>query len=302
MKADRPNFSWIYKAARELKKEKIDLLISPSLFMFGVFFKPTIQIIHDLAPIHYPNFWSKKAGLMYKYQLALCTRRVHKFAAISEFTKKDLIKLHTTVKNKTFSIGCGLHEWAYSELSKGHNTYGKIILPEEYILSVSTLQPRKNYINMIRGFRLFIKDNPNCKYVIVGKKGWYYEDIFTEVEKLHLEDKVIFTDYVDEEDIASIYDSAKFVMYCSIWEGFGLPAIEALSRGKSVVLSNLEVLKEAAGDLGIYVDPFDPADICDGMYKAAEKHISESEISQIKDEYRWDRVAERLVKMYDMPV
>lgn len=295
--AEKPNFKWIRNVVSILKKEKFDLFVSPSYFMFGVLFPRTVQIVHDLAPLRYPQYWPWKSHLMYRFQLRLATFRTKYFATNSEFTKKDVITTYPYIKNKTFMIGTGLHSWAYTNPSRNESQRVKQLykLPHDYVLSVSTLQPRKNYIMMLRAFAILKKQNPDLQYLITGKKGWYYEDIFTEVKKLQLEDSVHFLGYVPEEDLPTIYDNAKVLLYCSMFEGFGLPALEAYARKIPVVTSDIPVLRETMHQYAFYADPQNPEDIAHQAQKAL---VSKTEINtDFLKQYEWKKVAQELLRI-----
>lgn len=293
--SERANFKWIRKVVKVLKSEEFDLFISPSYFMFGVFFPNTIQIIHDLAPLRYPQYWPLKASIMYRLQLRLATFRTKYFVTNSEFTKQDVLSHYPYLKNKTEYIGTGLHPWAYRKTTQEEITSitSKYNLPSQYILSVSTLQPRKNYIRMIQAFKEVKNTYPELHYVITGKKGWYYEDIFKEVQKLKLDEYVHFLGYVPEEDLPVIFDSAKALLYCSIFEGFGLPAIEAAARGIPSVISDIPVLRETMTDYAFYADPINYKDIVKMTILALKNSMKYDD--KFLNSYDWKIVAQRIL-------
>jgi glycosyltransferase involved in cell wall biosynthesis len=298
IKSHSPGLKWIWKVSRFLKKEKFDLLISPSLFTFGVLFPKTIQIIHDISPITYSQFWPKKASLMFKLQLKLEVFRAKKFVTISKHTYDEFVAKFKRAEGKTFVIGTGMHEWVYKESTEVQkkSISEKYNLPENYFISVSTLQPRKNYINMIKGFQKFSINNPSYKYLIIGQKGWFYEEILKIVKELDLEEKVIFLGYVPEEDIASLVDLSKGLIFCSYEEGFGLPAVEALYRGKQIVASNIQVLREGLGENAIYVDPTKADSIKVGLESmlSSPKSIDKKWLER----HNWNSVAGKVIEQY----
>ncbi len=297
-KSKTPNIKWIIKVSMFLRKNNFDAFISPSYFMFGVFFPRTIQVIHDLAPIHWSSFWPKAAVRSFKWQLKLAVGRVKHFVTNSDYTKRDLNKTFPKTAGKTTCIGSGLHEWTKVIPSKEKvaEIKERYDLPESYLLSISTLQPRKNYSNAVKAFRLFLTTHPDYCYLIGGKKGWYYEEIFKVVKDLNLVEKVRFLDYIPEEDMPVIYDCAKALVYISFEEGAGLPSIEAYARGIPVVASDIEVHREVMEDNAIYVDPNDPKDISEGMIEAILRRPKVSK--EFIDKYSWDNVARKLMQIY----
>ena len=298
IKSDSPNLKWIWKTVRDIKQKKIDWLISPSVFTFGVLFPNTIQIIHDLIPLKYPEFWPKKAILMFKSQLKLESKRARFFATNSETTKKDLIKFFPKLEDKSFVIGTGLHDWAMKEIPSEalNEVKTRLNLPGKYILSTSTLQPRKNYENMILAFKESGLIKEGYKYVIVGKKGWFFDSIFDLVKNEKLEKDVIFLGYVDEADLPVIYKLSKLLIYCSFDEGFGLPAIEAYSQNVPSVLSDIEVMRETMKEKALYADPNDFKDIATKINESIKLEFKKD--SDFLDSYNWKKVAKNVTNLY----
>lgn len=296
---DKGGLKWIWKASRMARKEGFDLLISPSNFAFAILFPRTIQMVHDLAPIKFPEFFSKKATFIYKILLDLALRRAYKISVLCNTIRDELIEYARFAQSKIFIAGAGLHDWTFVSKSKTEEQRVKkqYKLPSNFLLSVSTLEPRKNHLRMIRAFTELLRDEPDLCYVIVGKKGWYYEEIFETVERLGLEDKVIFAGYVPEEDLPYIFDLAKGFLYCSFYEGFGIPPIEALSRGIPVLCSDIKVLREVMGENALYADPLDYWDIYQKMKElliTKRKKISSEDL----DNFSWERCAQNIIEEY----
>jgi len=282
-----------------LKKEGYDILISPSNFSFAVFFPRTIQIIHDLAPIKYPQFFSRKGVFMYRNLLNLALRRAFRIGVPSSAIRDEIIEYARFAQGKTFITSEGLHDWTLESKSKDEELRVKkqYKLPSKFILSVSTLEPRKNHLRMIRAFTELTRDEPDLCYVVVGKKGWFYEEIFETVERLGLEDKVIFTGYVPEEDLPYIFDLARGFVYCSFYEGFGIPPMEAFSRGVPVLCSDIKVLKEVMGENAIYADPQDYWDIYMKMKELLTLKKKKTN-QELDTKFSWDECAQNIIEEY----
>ncbi|HEC65139.1 MAG TPA: glycosyltransferase family 1 protein [bacterium] len=299
LKSKKVNFFWILKAGRYLRKQKIELLISPANFIFGVIFPNTIQIVYDLAPIKYPNFFSRIGALKYKLQLNWAVRNVKSIATISETVKRELLDNYKSLDNKVHKIGMGMNKVLLEPRDDDSSieVKNKYNLPDKFLLSLGTLEPRKNYVNMIKGFGKFVKNNSDFKYVIVGKKGWFYKEIFKTVKDLNLTKNVIFTGYALEEEINHLYDLASGFVYLSLYEGFGMPNIEAYSRGLPVLTSGIPVFRETMRDNAVFANPIDIDSIASGM----EKLISFGKVRIDKSflgGYSWEKVAEKLVALY----
>lgn len=294
----KPGFSWIFKVAKYSRKNKLDYFISPSNLAFGFLLKNTIQIVHDLSPVKYPNFFGRVGAFKYRLLLILALKRSKYIATNSDTTKQDIITFFR-VKNssKIQTIGIGLNPWVFdkSDSQKDIEVSKKYNLPKNFILSLSTLEPRKNHTNMIRAFSLIAKENKDLHYVIAGKKGWLYDEIFTLVKDLGMEERIHFIGYVDEEDLASLIDLSKLLLYVSIWEGVGMPPLEAYARNKPVVVSDITVFKEFLENRAIFVKNDDIKDIKRGITEALNVKVKSDE--KLFGTYSWKNVSENVLKL-----
>jgi glycosyltransferase involved in cell wall biosynthesis len=138
-------------------------------------------------------------------------------------------------------------------------------LPPAFLLFVGTLEPRKNLVRLVEALEHLTSPIP---LVIAGRTGWLYEDIFATVERLRLEDRVIFMDFVADADLPALYNLTRAFVYPSLYEGFGLPALEALACGTPVVTTPVASLPEVVGEAAVLVDPLDSAAIAAGIEQA----------------------------------
>ena len=297
--SERGGFKWIWKVSRLLNKEGYDALISPSNFSFAILFPRTIQVIHDLAPIKFPQFFSKKGVFMYRLLLNLALKRAYKIGVPCNTIRDELIDYNRKVQEKIFITGEGLHEWTFLAKDKQRESEvkKKYKLPAKYLLSVSTLEPRKNHLRMIRAFTELIRDEPDLHYVIAGKKGWFFEEIFETVERLGLEDKVLFTGYMPEEDLPYLFDQATGFVYCSFYEGFGIPPLEAYARGIPVLCSDIKVLREVMGETAMYADPLDYWDMYQKMKELIEIKKKKPS-SEVLSKFSWERCAQNIIQEF----
>lgn len=293
------NFLWLFRMGMWLRTKEVDFLVSPSNLMLNVWFPRTIQIIHDIAPITHPQYWNLESIKSFKYQLNLAMNRAKKVVTISETSKNEIEKHFPVSKGKVDVIGVGINDWVRKEISdkKRAEVIDKYDIPKNYFLSVSTVQPRKNYEGMIKAFKIFLKKHPGYKYFISGKKGWLSEPIYNLVDELDLKNKVIFLGYTDEEDLPVFYEKTKALLLCSHAEGFGLTAIEAYFKGVPSVVSDIPVFRESMGDNAIFVDPDNPADIALGYEKVVSRTFVKDE--GFLKQYSWDNVASNLIKIFN---
>jgi glycosyltransferase involved in cell wall biosynthesis len=295
-KTKTPNFYWIFKVFNHFNK-KVDIFLSPGNFTFGLLSEKVVQVIHDLAPIKFPQFFSKKGSFMFNIQLKLAIHNFKHIIAVSNNTKNEIVEHFKISEAKISIVGEGVNDWIKvpRDNIKEEIVKEKYNLPDKFILSVGTLEPRKNHINMIKGFAKFSKSNNDYHYAIVGKKGWFYDEIFNTVKDCKIDQKVHFLGYVPDEDLAYIYDQASLFMYLSFYEGFGLPLIEAQARGKKVLASDIPVFKEVLQGSTLLADPSDISDISSKIAQL----IGEVQINNYTNPqlYDWSKSGKKLLEI-----
>jgi len=263
---------WYLSLPFRIKKEKNSIIHNTSgIPNFFHFKNKYIFTIHDLTILIYPKTHTLGSKLLLKLFLPRTLKYADEIVAMSENTKKDLIKFFPKIDKNKIKV---VYPYASEDfklisdkelLTKCKNKYN---LPEKFFLYVGTLEPRKNIINLLKA----ISQNYSklkIPLVIVGKKGWKYKSFFETYKRLNLEDIVIFTGFVDQEDLPEIYNLALCLIYPSYYEGFGLPPLEAMKCGIPVITSNVSSLPEVVGDAEIMIDPDDVNQLDHEMYKVA---------------------------------
>lgn len=246
--------------------KRFDAFFSPTHYAPRFSPTPTVISIMDVSYIHFPETFAKKD----LYQLQEWTRysavKAKRIFTISEASKGDIIKFYHKKAEDVIVTHLGIKEIdadvtrkAMDEITKKYN------LSNKYFLFVGTLQPRKNIIRLIEAFSLLHEKNNEIKLVIVGRKGWKYDDILLAPEKYNITDSVHFLDFIPDEDLPSLYRNALAYVLPSLYEGFGLPVLEAMKYACPVITSNISSLPEAGGDAALYVNPEDTNDIAQKM-------------------------------------
>ncbi|WP_315288987.1 glycosyltransferase family 1 protein, partial [Leptotrichia massiliensis] len=242
-----------------------------------------------------------KAISEYKY----AAERSDLIITISESAKSDIIK-HFNVDEKKIQIvtpGIDLQKYSYNYTDiELENVRKKYDLPQNYILYLGTIEPRKNIERIVKAFKNYKKEvKDDLKLVIVGNKGWKYENIMKLIESMGTD--IIITGYIDEEDKIPIYKLAQFFAFPSLYEGFGMPVLEAMAAGVPVVTSNVSSLPEVAGDAAILVDPLSEDEIFEAYKKIRNDSNYREEMilkgyEQAK-KYQWKNSVEVLEKVYE---
>ena len=267
----KKGFFWHKKVLSDAYKNHLDLFIAPTSYIVPALHNPgklrVLMTVHDLIAFLYPKQHNKKAVFTEKLTLKRAAKKAYKILSVSENTKKDLVE-QFDIRNQNIEIipNAASDTFGIIEQDKCKSLNNKYDLPEKFIFSVGTLEPRKNYPELLKSYAKIAPYHPDIHLVIAGKKGWLSDSIFKTVDALKLNDKVHFLGYVDEEDLAVLYNLAQLFVYPSLYEGFGIPPLEAMKCACPVVTSNTSSLPEVVGDAALCVNPQDPSAIADAMH------------------------------------
>jgi len=287
-----------------LSKNRPQIFFSPSHYTPPALPMPSVISIMDLGYLNSANQFKKYDFYQLKHWGALSMRNAKRIIAISESTKKDIIKNYSWAKNKVEVTLLAFDKEKFNkEVKKAdiEKVKRKYKIKNEYVLFLSTLKPSKNIEGLIEGFSLMT--HIGLELVIAGKKGWHYESIYEAVKRLGIEDKVIFTDFIDEEDKAPLIAGARVFSLPSFWEGFGIPVLEAMACGTPVVISRAGSLPEVGGTAAVYIDPESPESIAEGLDKAFENHKNLSRLGlEQAQKFDWSKTASNTLKILEQSV
>lgn len=266
----------------------------------------TALYVYDMAYKVYPETIGEETLKMLNDNLEKSCLKANYIITISEFSKNEIIKYLNISGDKIAVIPCAIDSSIYNEeLDTVHFTEvkSKFNIDGEYFLYLGTLEPRKNIERLIDAYAMLVKSNPEVPYlVLAGKNGWNFDNIYKKVKKYGLEDKIIFTGYVESADAVVLLKGAFTFVFPSIYEGFGMPPLEAMACGVPVITSNVSSLPEVVQDAGYLVNPFSVEDICDAMLRLFN---SEEERTRLKQEgiirakkFTWEESAKLLREVY----
>lgn len=258
-----------------------------------------IVTVHDIIPFLYPKI-HPKMKYYYRFVLPWLLKFAKAIICVSENTKKDIINAYSLKGNNIYVIyeGCKLKELSIKKneiIKKRYNI-------KKYILYVGDMRPYKNLERTLEAFsRIQIKD---LYFVIGGKKDpRFYPEIEKKAKSLSLCDRVIFTDYIKEEELSLFYKEADLFIFPSLYEGFGLPPLEAMACGCPVVVSNAASLPEVCGDAAYYVNPYSVDSIAEGIYKVlTDEDLRQSLIQKGLERvklFSWEKTAEQTLEVFE---
>lgn len=265
---------------------------------------PTLLTVHDLIGLLFPGNFPPVSRFYWSYWLPRTMRWADQIIADSEHTKRDLIRLLNIPSERIEVVYLGVDK-AFRPIEEQATLEAlrhKYSLPSDIILYVGTLEPRKGLDTLITAYSVLAADIPH-HLVITGKKGWYTESLFRQVEVLGLRERVHFTDYVADEDLPGLYNLAALFVYPSRYEGFGLPPLEAMACGVPVVCSNAASLPEVVGDAALLVPPDNVEALVVAIHKVLNDKSLRAEmrtkgLEQAK-KFAWEETARRTVEIYE---
>jgi glycosyltransferase involved in cell wall biosynthesis len=266
-----------------------------------------ILTIHDLSYFLYHDIFTKAQRFYKKLNTSTGVKKSSAIITVSESTKNDIIKMFPDINEEKINvIPLAVNkkvlgkEISKKEIDAVKQRYG---INSEYILFVGTLEPRKNLVTLIKSFKRISYYNNQIKLVIVGKKGWLYKDILKKVEDKNIKEKVVFTDYVPEAQLSAIYKGAKLFVFPSIYEGFGLPVLEAMTVGCPVITSYISSLPEVVGNAGILINPEDEMQIADNILMLLNDDNKREELiikgKKRAEKFSWEKTVELTLQVYE---
>lgn len=262
---------------------------------------PLVVSIMDLGYLHYPEQFTRSISAKLKFWTAFSIKKANHILAISEFTRNDIINTYRINPEKVTATPLGYDQQkfgmkaAVDEINQVRRKYG---IRGKYILFLGTLKPNKNLEGLLEAFGQL--GASNLELVIAGKKGWLYESIYQKAKDLNLEKRLIFTGFVTEQEVPVLMTGAEVFVMPSFWEGFGIPVLEAMALGTSVVAARVASLPEVVGDAGVLVDPKSARDIAQGIKQALEKKKELAEKGPKRaQEFSWPECARKTLKILE---
>lgn len=265
---------------------------------------PSVITVHDLAFLIYPHFLTRDSARYYG-QIDRAIRRADQIITVSESTKHDLIRMLGAPEDK-ISVIYEAADPLFQPLDRAsalQHVRELFELPEEFILFVSTIEPRKNVSGLLRAYRRLRDDyRLTPALVLVGARGWLCSDVDRLVEELGLAQHCFFLGSVGAHDLLHLYNAARCLVHVAFYEGFGLPPLEAMACGTPVIASNVSSLPEVVGDAALLVNPEHDEEITVALWRLLTDSALWAELRakglQRATAFSWDRAAQQTMEVY----
>lgn len=266
-----------------------------------------VVTIHDMVVKAYPETVRFRTKHLLNTGMKKSMKRADVIITDSEFSKSEIEKYFPQYSHKVQVVYCGVNSdkfYPVEDKSVVEKVKRSLDIEGEYFLYLGTIEPRKNLERLIEAYSLLLKKDENVpRLVMAGGKGWLNSNIYQKVVELKLEKYVQFTKYIPDEDLCPLINGATAFVFPSIYEGFGMPPLEAMACGVPVVCSKEASLPEVVGDCAVMTDAYDPQSIADGMYRIYSDKALAEELRirglQRAKEFTWHRFSEKLHGIYE---
>jgi glycosyltransferase involved in cell wall biosynthesis len=295
---------------RELRRNPVDVLhvqyTAPPLAPC-----PVVTTIHDLAFEHIPRTFNRRSWMQLRLTVRRTARRAAQIITVSEYSRQDISKSYRVDPELITVTPEAAPAWFSqvtneTELRKVRENYG---IEGDYILSLCSIQPRKNLVRLIEAYSLLRQSRPEVKLpqlVLAGKRGWLDSETFNAAERNVRGGDILFTGYVPDKDLPALYSGATCFVYPSYFEGFGLPVLEAMQCGAPVIAGNRTSIPELVADAGLLFDPFDTASLADALKRTLDDAEYRTTLRRKglkrSAEFSWKTTAEMTLKVYEKAV
>ena len=286
---------------KELKKLKPDVLHIPH-YNVPIFYRGKMVVtIHDLTHLIFPEFLPNKLAKYYaKFIIKIATKKASKILTISENTKKDIIKFFNVNPEKIEVVYIGVgDEFRIKNKEEIEYLYSKFNIPKDkkILMYVGNMKLHKNLNRLLEAFNL-IENKEDYRLLLVGKSFKSQLDLEKIEEQLNIKEYVIHTGMVEQEELVDLYNLANLFVFPSLYEGFGLPPLEAMACGTNVIASNVSSIPEVCEDVIEYFDPYDIVDIRNKIVENVDKNLND-EAKELLKKYNWESGTKRIKEVME---
>jgi Glycosyltransferase len=269
---------------------------------------PVVNTIHDLSFEHLPETFKRRSWRQMRLTIRRSAQSAAHIITDSEYSRNDILTTYSLPPDRVTATPLAASSrfrpvGDSSELERVRKKYG---ISGDYILTVGSIQPRKNMPRLIRAYAQLCREaklESIPKLIVAGKRAWLFDDTLDAAENSAVRDQILFVGYVPEEDLPALYTAAKCFVYPSYFEGFGIPTLEAMRCGTPTITSDRTCFPEIIGDAGLMVDPFDERAILEVLVRVLGDEKLRKELSEKGTKraslYDWKETARQTLKVYD---
>lgn len=290
----------------KLYKHRIDVYHGPN-YVLPIFAKAgTVLTAYDMIVFATQKWYKPISQFRVQRLLRMSAKRAHKIITGSENSKLDIIEILGLPEEKVQVVYIGIDD-VYRPINNKHEldfVKAKYGITDRFILHVGSLNPRKNISRLIEAYkRLPLDILEEYQLVIVGKRGWKSDEIFARVKELCLENRVVFTGFIEDNDLPLLMNAADLLAFPSLYEGFGIPPLEAMACGTPVIASNTSSIPEVVGDAALLFDPYNVEEMSAAMYRALtdgqlREKLRQKGFERVK-KFSWEKTAQETLAVYE---
>lgn len=293
---------------RQLRKylAGVDVFHSSEVLNYATPGAKTVATIYDMTAVLFPEYHTAQNRALQAEKFRFVQEKADAVIAISESARQDAVNYLGIEAERIHVIYAGvdpafrpLPAAMVAEVLARHG-----LRAGDYILHVSTIEPRKNLVRLLQAYHAIWQRQPEStpRLVLAGGTGWFFREVFDRVQALGLAEQVTFLGRVDDTDLPALYNGALFLAYPTLYEGFGLPALEAMACGTAVLTSNVSSLPEVVGDAAVLVDPTDVESIANGLQTLLDNTTLRKQLEwagqQQAAQFSWEKAAENTLAVY----
>jgi glycosyltransferase involved in cell wall biosynthesis len=293
---------------RLARREMIDVLHSPHYTRPLSLTCRSVVTFHDMTFFLTPQLHTRAKRAFFPNAIRLSARRADALIAVSESTRQDSIKILGIPPGKITTTPLGVDP-GYRPVEDSElltNVRRKYSLPEKFLLYIGAIEPRKNLPVLLEAFSQLLETGRTQDLVLVGRRGWMYEEVFRLIDGLGLKQHVHLTGYVPAKDLPILYNLAQVFVYPSIYEGFGIPPVEAMACGTPVVTTHSSSMIETVGDAGLLTPPGDESALAAALQMLLDDDGLQEQLRQKglqrAAKYTWEHTARETLNVYERAV
>lgn len=293
----------IADAARRNRLDVVHDTTGVTPFLFGAGGAHTVTTVHDVIPLSFSGVSTRLDRLVYRRWLPYALPRVSRVVTVSACSRGDIARFLNVRPGKITAIPLAANS-AFSPASPAEvvRVREAYTLPETYVLYLGSVEARKNVQRVFEAIAQLTAQGTDVRLIVTGEMKWQYAGLFDALDRSRIRDRVQFTGYVPEADLPALYTGARAFVFPSLYEGFGLPVLEAMACGTPVITSNAASLPEVAGDSALMVNPLDTQAIAQAIHRIVTNDDLHQALSLAGIErarlFTWEQTARRTLDVY----